>query len=69
MLRTLKKLCSVLLAAMFALSLFSFNSYAKEAADYNGYPVVLVPGYASASLCYDDGGETKAAWGWQVSDI
>ena len=66
---TLKRLCCILLAALFVLPLFSFGSYAKENACYNGCPVVLVPGYASASLCYDDGGETKAAWGWQASDI
>lgn len=66
---TLKRLCCILLAALFVLPLFSFGSYAKGNAYYNGYPVVLVPGYASASLCYDEGGETKAAWGWQASDI
>lgn len=69
MLGTLKKLCCVFVAALLVLPLLSLASYAKENTDYNGYPVVLVPGYASASLCYDEGGETKAAWGWQISDI
>ena len=36
---------------------------------YNGYPVVLVPGYASASLCYEKDGQTKSAWGWKIDDI
>lgn len=45
-----------------------FSASAAER-DYNGYPVILVPGYASASLCYEQDGETKSAWGWKVNDI
>ncbi len=67
----MKKIISVLLIVAIILSAFSFCVVAEsnDKNKYNGYPIVLVPGYASASLCYDENGETHAAWGWELNDI
>lgn len=63
----MKKIISVLLAAAVIVSACSFCAGSETY--YDGYPIVLVPGYASASLVYDEDGETHAAWGWEVGDI
>lgn len=66
----MKRIISLVLAMAVFVTAFSFCAVAEgEKSQYGGYPVVLVPGYASASLCYDENGETKAAWGWEIDDI
>ena len=65
----MKKIVAVLLCVAIAVCSLCITSSAKENADYNGYPVVLVPGYASASLCYEENGVVRSAWGWKASDL
>lgn len=65
----MKKIVAVLLCAAVVICSLCITSTAKEKADYNGYPVVLVPGYASASLCYEEDGVVRSAWGWKASDL
>lgn len=66
----MKRIISVILAMAIVVTAFSFCAFSESENKYGGYPVVLVPGYASASLCYDDeNGETHAAWGWEMGDI
>lgn len=65
----MKKIISVILAAAIIATAFSFCAFSEKHVDYGGYPIVLVPGYASASLCYDEGSEAHAAWGWELRDI
>lgn len=67
--RVFKKLISVTIAAAILLSALVIGAYAKEVQDYNEYPVVLVPGYASASLCFEENGKTSTAWGWAINDL
>lgn len=66
----MKRIISVLLTMAILVTAFSFCAVSEKNNDkYGGYPIVLVPGYASASLCYDEGDETRAAWGWEIDDI
>ncbi len=65
----MKRIISVILAAAMLVTAFSFCAFSEKHQKYGGYPIVLVPGYASASLCYDEGGEAHAAWGWELRDI
>ncbi len=66
----MKRIISLILAMAVFVTAFSFCAESEnKKAKYGGYPIVLVPGYASASLCYDEDGETKAAWGWEIGDI
>ncbi len=63
----MKKIISVFLSVIILISVFSVC--ADSETYYDGYPVVLVPGYASASLCYSENGKTYTAWGWELNDI
>lgn len=63
----MKRIISIIMAVSVFITAFSFCAGGKTS--YDGYPIVLVPGYASASLCYDENGETHAAWGWELRDI
>ena len=63
----MKRILCIILSAVILAAAVPFC--AVSANDYGGYPVVLVPGYASASLCYDENGETHVAWGWELRDI
>lgn len=65
----MKKILAVLLTVVLIFCSLSVVSSAADKYDYNGYPIVLVPGYASASLCYEENGEVHSAWGWKVSDL
>lgn len=67
----MKRFISAFLAVVVFITSIQFCAFSeKKKTDYGGYPIVLVPGYASASLCYDDeNGETHAAWGWEIDDI
>ena len=70
--KTIKRLTALMSVLVIFLSSFGTSALTDDNGntfDYNSYPVVLVPGYASASLCYDEGGETKTAWGWEISDL
>lgn len=70
--KTIKRLTALMSVLVVFLSSFGTSALTDDNGntfDYNSYPVVLVPGYASASLCYDEGGETKTAWGWEISDL
>ncbi|MBQ8227623.1 MAG: alpha/beta fold hydrolase [Clostridia bacterium] len=63
----MKKFAAILLAIVLVICSFSLTVTAKS--DYNGYPIVLVPGYASASLCYEEDGKVYSAWGWKAEDL
>lgn len=65
----MKRFLSILLATVMLLTSFSLSGFAKESDNFNSYPIVLVPGYASASLCYEENGVTDSAWGWKISDL
>ncbi len=65
----MKKIVALLLAAVLLVTSLSITSTAKNGYDDNGYPIVLVPGYASASLEYVENGETHSAWGWKPADL
>lgn len=65
----MKKVVSTIMVVVMLLCSLCFSASAIEKDDYNTYPIVLVPGYASASLCYEENGETFSAWGWQVPDL
>ena len=65
----MKKLLAVLVCVAIVIGSLSVTISAKEKSDYNGYPVVLVPGYASASLCYEENGVVHSAWGWKAEDL
>ncbi len=66
----MKKIISALLCIVLYANLLPLSASAKQKSDdYNGYPVILVPGYASASLCFEQDGKTKSAWGWKLNDI
>lgn len=65
----MKKIISALLCAAVVMCSLCVTSFSKEQTDYNGYPVVLVPGYASASLCYEEDGVVRSAWGWKAEDL
>ena len=65
----MKKLLAVLVCVAIVIGSLSVTISAKEKSDYNGYPVVLVPGYASASLCYEENGVVRSAWGWKAEDL
>lgn len=71
--KTVKKIISVLMCAVVTACALPFCARSANAEqskpEYNGYPVILVPGYASASLVYDENGVTKSAWGWMIKDI
>lgn len=62
-------ICVIMCIALIICALPLCASAEDEDVSYNGYPVVLVPGYASASLCYEKDGKTKSAWGWKIDDI
>ncbi|MBQ7596626.1 MAG: hypothetical protein IJU45_08185 [Clostridia bacterium] len=64
----MKRIISAFMCIVLSAALFPFSASAKQN-DYNGYPVILVPGYASASLCFEQNGKTKSAWGWKLNDI
>lgn len=65
----MKKILAVLLCISMLMCSLCVTSSAQEKSDYNGYPVVLVPGYASASLCYEENGFVRSAWGWKAEDL
>lgn len=65
----MKKFLAFLLVLLIIISSLSVMVSASEKSDYNGYPVVLVPGYASASLCYEENGVVRSAWGWKPEDL
>ncbi|MBQ8784358.1 MAG: hypothetical protein IJZ57_11370 [Clostridia bacterium] len=65
----MKKITAFLLAVVLVVCSLSLTAAATEKADYNGYPIVLVPGYASASLLYEENGKTYSAWGWKAEDL
>lgn len=70
--KAIRRLTALMSALVIFVMPFSTSALAQGSGgtvDYNSYPVVLVPGYASASLCYDEGGETKTAWGWEICDL
>lgn len=62
-------ICVIMCIALIICALPLCASAEDKDFSYNGYPVVLVPGYASASLCYEKDGQTKSAWGWKIDDI
>ncbi len=65
----MKKFIAVFMAVILAMGSVGVVAFADKADNYNGYPIVLVPGYASASLCYEKDGEVYSAWGWKVEDL
>ncbi len=65
----MKKFLAVFMCIAVLISVLGVGASAEGSVDYNGYPIVLVPGYASASLEYVDGDETFTAWGWETSDL
>ncbi len=64
----MKRFIALSMTLIVALTFFSLTSFAAGG-NYNNYPIVLVPGYASASLVYEDGEEVHSAWGWEMSDL
>ncbi len=65
----MKKIIAILLCAVILFCSFGSMVSAVKKDDYNGYPLILVPGYASASLCYEENGEVYSAWGWKAEDL
>ncbi len=65
----MKKSVAVLMSIIMLVSIMSISSNAQSDVDYNAYPIILVPGYASASLEYVENGVTQSAWGWEASDL
>lgn len=67
----MKKLISVLLAALLICSVFAVPSSAAEESEYTDYPVILVPGYISAVLYRTDAetGEKIIVWDDPVAQV
>ena len=66
----MKKLISVLLCIVLVLSssVTAFAAFNEE--DYNGYPVIVVPGYSSsAQYRIDENGEKVHVWGIDYNEI
>ncbi len=65
----MKKMFSAMMAAVILFGSLCLSAFAGKKTDGNNYPIVLVPGYASASLCYEEDGGVRSAWGWKASDL
>ena len=64
----MKKIISVLMCVVIAVSVCGISASAKRGdIEYNGYPVILVPGYSSSFMYNTETGEQ--AWGLDFSKI
>lgn len=66
----MKKLISVLLCIAMVVSLSATASAAFNKEEYNGYPVIVVPGYSSSGQYrIDENGEKVHVWGVDYNEI
>ena len=62
----MKKLLSIMLSVILILSLCPSVFAQTETEDYSQYPLILVPGYSSTKLYYEDETEMRL-WHGKVS--
>lgn len=58
----MKKVISVVLALVMIFTMSAFAFAAESEDDYSQYPLILVPGYSSTRLYYEENGEKVMAW-------